>query len=266
MDARRRHYLHLLDIDCYQQRTAAPEEPAAAAIASPPLTTAGPQPASAIKTAATGASTTALTALSVAPVQASDLRGLSLDALALKVEGCQACGLHRGRQRTVFGSGAAGVAWMIIGEAPGAEEDIQGLPFVGRAGQLLTAMLEAMDLTREQVYIANTVKCRPPQNRDPSTEETQACRAYLDAQVTLVAPKLIVALGRVAAQSLLNSSAPLGQLRRQVHRYPGRDIPLVVTYHPAYLLRAPKEKRKAWEDLLFARDHTPEPGLPRPRW
>lgn len=141
---------------------------------------------------------------------------------------------------------------MFIGEAPGAEEDRQGLPFVGRAGLLLTSMLEAIGEAREGVYIANTVKCRPPQNRDPTAEEAAACRHFLDRQVALVAPQLIVALGRIAAQNLLATAAPLGQLRGRVHLYPGTQIPLVVTYHPAYLLRSPKEKRKAWEDLLYA--------------
>jgi len=181
----------------------------------------------------------------------------TLAALARTVAGCAACDLHRGRSCTVFGSGSSSARWMVVGEGPGAEEDRQGLPFVGRAGQLLTAMLEAIGVAREAVYIANTVKCRPPQNRDPTPAEMAACRPFLDQQVAAVDPALILAVGRIAAQSLLGTSIPLARLRGQVHQYPGRSLPLIVTYHPAYLLRSPREKRKAWEDLLYARSQIP---------
>jgi len=181
----------------------------------------------------------------------------TLAALARTVAGCTACDLHRGRTCTVFGSGSSGARWMVVGEGPGAEEDHQGLPFVGRAGQLLTAMFEAIGVAREAVYIANTVKCRPPQNRDPTPAEMAACRPFLDQQVAAVEPALILAVGRIAAQSLLGTSIPLSRLRGQVHQYPGRSLPLIVTYHPAYLLRSPREKRKAWEDLLYARSQIP---------
>jgi len=138
------------------------------------------------------------------------------------------------------------------GGARGAEEDRQGEPFVGRAGKLLNAMLAAIDLRREEVYIANILKCRPPRNRDPRPEEKAQCMPYLERQIRLVAPRIVLAMGRVAAQALLQSDTPIGRLRGQRHELPGLGIPVVVTYHPAYLLRAPHEKRKAWQDLLFA--------------
>jgi DNA polymerase len=142
---------------------------------------------------------------------------------------------------------------MFIGEAPGADEDRQGEPFVGRAGQLLTSMLKALGLAREDVFIANVLKCRPPGNRDPRPDEARACRDYLERQIELVAPTLIVAVGRIAAQNLLGTDAALARLRGQVHALGERRWPLLVTYHPAYLLRSPGEKRKAWQDLLLAR-------------
>lgn len=166
---------------------------------------------------------------------------------------CTRCGLHQGRTRTVFGVGDRRAEWMVVGEAPGAEEDRQGEPFVGAAGQLLTAMLAAIELPRESVFIANILKCRPPQNRDPKPEEVAQCLPYLHRQVALVQPKIILAFGRVAAQNLLGSDQPLAQLRGAAHAFGPLNIPVVVTYHPAYLLRSPGEKRKAWEDLKFAR-------------
>ena len=141
---------------------------------------------------------------------------------------------------------------MIIGEAPGADEDRQGEPFVGRAGQLLTAMLFAIGLKREDVFIANILKCRPPGNRNPTREEADACRDFLQRQIDLVAPKLILSVGAVSAHNLLGTEDPVGRLRRRVHRYDPGDIPLLVTYHPAYLLRRPEEKAKAWDDLQQA--------------
>ena len=171
--------------------------------------------------------------------------------LAAEVKDCRLCSLHQTRTRTVFGAGARAARWFFVGEAPGADEDREGEPFVGRAGQLLGAMLKALSLVREEVYIANVLKCRPPGNRDPAAEEVQHCMPYLQRQIALVEPKVVVALGRVAAQSLLGTAAPLGSLRGMVHRYLG--IPLVVTYHPAYLLRSPADKRHAWDDLKRAR-------------
>lgn len=169
-----------------------------------------------------------------------------------RVANCTACGLHQGRTQTVFGVGDNNAQWMVIGEAPGAEEDRQGEPFVGRAGQLLNAMLLAIGLQREEVYIANVVKCRPPGNRDPAPEEAAACEPYLKRQIALIKPKVILVVGRIAAHNLLKTDAALGTLRGKHFSYADTGIPVVVTYHPAYLLRSPREKRKAWEDLQFA--------------
>jgi uracil-DNA glycosylase len=173
-------------------------------------------------------------------------------ALREEVLKCTRCPLHQTRTQGVFGVGPQRADWLVVGEAPGAEEDRRGEPFVGAAGQLLDAMLKAIGLDRtSNVYIANVLKSRPPGNRDPKPEEVSACLPYLERQVQLLKPKIMLAVGRIAAQSLLSTDAPLGRLRGQVHRF--GQIPLVVTYHPAYLLRSPGEKRKAWEDLKFAR-------------
>jgi uracil-DNA glycosylase len=174
------------------------------------------------------------------------------ETLARCVADCTKCNLHGGRTQTVFGVGNRAADWMIIGEAPGAEEDARGEPFVGRAGQLLNAMLQAIGLQRQQVYIANILKCRPPKNRDPLPEEAQQCWPYLKRQIELVAPKLILAVGRIAAQNLLLTDQTIGRLRGRVHIHAETGLPVVVTYHPAYLLRSPSEKRKAWEDLRLA--------------
>jgi len=173
-------------------------------------------------------------------------------ALRAEVAQCAACDLHKTRTQTVFGVGDRHARWMIIGEAPGAEEDRKGEPFVGRAGQLLNAMLLAVGLRREEVFIANILKSRPPNNRDPRSEEVAACAPFLKRQVELIAPKVILALGRVAAQNLLDTDTRLGAMRGKVYKYSSAGIPVVVTYHPAYLLRTPRDKRKAWEDLQFA--------------
>ena len=169
-----------------------------------------------------------------------------------RVARCTRCELHATRTQTVFGTGSTQARWMFVGEAPGAEEDRQGEPFVGRAGQLLNAMLGAVGLSRQQVYIANMLKCRPPRNRDPRPTEAASCREYLDRQIDLLDPVLIVASGRIAAQNLLATDAALGRLRGRVHELGPAKRPVIVTYHPAYLLRSPREKRKAWSDLLFA--------------
>jgi DNA polymerase len=172
--------------------------------------------------------------------------------LRTAVAGCKACDLHQTRTQTVFGVGDPNARLMIIGEAPGADEDRQGEPFVGRAGQLLTAMLEAIGLGREQVYIANVIKCRPPGNRDPHVEEAGACQPFLHRQIELLRPRLILSVGRVSAQNLLGTEESVGRLRGRTHRFEPGDIPLIVTYHPAYLLRRPQEKAKAWQDLQAA--------------
>jgi uracil-DNA glycosylase family 4 len=170
-----------------------------------------------------------------------------------RVAACTACELCKTRTQTVFGVGNTRADWLIIGEAPGADEDRQGEPFVGRAGQLLNAMLLAVGLPRESVFIANILKCRPPGNRDPKPEEVARCLPFLHNQVALLKPKIILAVGRIAAQNLLATDLPLARLRGKLHRFGEADTPLVITYHPAYLLRTPADKRKAWEDLKFAR-------------
>ena len=173
--------------------------------------------------------------------------------LAAAVDDCRKCSLHQTRRHTVFGVGSASAECLFVGEAPGAEEDRRGLPFVGRAGQLLDAMIFALGLERDQTYIANVLKCRPPDNRDPLGEEVRSCETYLHRQIELLEPRIIIALGRFAAQSLLKSSLPIGKLRGQCHSYEPFGIPLVATYHPAYLLRSPLEKRKVWSDLTLAK-------------
>ncbi len=170
--------------------------------------------------------------------------------LEQEVANCTKCPLHITRTQTVFGVGNKNADWMLIGEAPGEQEDLQGEPFVGRAGQLLNEMLRALHLSREEVYIANILKCRPPANRDPKPEEVAACEPYLKRQIALVQPKIILAVGRIAAQNLLKTTKPLSRLRGKVHSYD--DIPVIVVYHPAYLLRNPIAKRQAWEDLKLA--------------
>jgi uracil-DNA glycosylase family 4 len=177
---------------------------------------------------------------------------LDWQALRAAVAACERCTLHATRTQTVFGVGNPEARWMFIGEAPGVEEDRQGEPFVGRAGQLLTAMIKALGLRREDVFIANVLKCRPPHNRDPKPEEAARCRTFLERQVELVNPTLVIAVGRIAAQDLLATATPIARLRGKVHAFGARSWPLIVTYHPAYLLRSPGEKRKAWQDLLFA--------------
>ena len=185
----------------------------------------------------------------------SPVSALGWPDLEAAVGACVACPLHRGRRRTVFGTGAREADWLVIGEAPGFNEDRQGEPFVGRAGRLLNAMLHAIGLARDEVFITNTVKCRPPDNRDPEPSETERCGPFLDRQVELLAPRVILVAGRIAAQTILETDAPLARLRGREHSLArgDRSIPVVATYHPAYLLRRPIAKRAAWEDLCLAR-------------
>jgi len=180
--------------------------------------------------------------------------GLDWNGLRARVAACTRCSLSTMRTQTVFGVGNPEAEWLIVGEAPGAEEDRRGEPFVGRAGQLLNSMLKAIGLAREQVYIANVLKCRPPHNRDPAPGEVVECLPYLERQIALIRPKVMLAVGRISAQNLLKTDTPLGRLRLKVHSFGLARVPLVVTYHPAYLLRTPADKRKAWEDLKFARE------------
>jgi uracil-DNA glycosylase family 4 len=189
----------------------------------------------------------------------SDVAALDWPALREAVASCRACGLCESRTQTVFGVGHPQAHWLVVGEAPGEQEDRQGEPFVGAAGQLLDRMLAALLLTRgedgdappaRRVYIANTLKCRPPRNRNPAPQEMAQCEPYLQRQIELLRPRIILAMGRFAVQALLRSEEPIGRLRGRVHRYHG--VPLVVTYHPAYLLRNLPDKARAWEDLCLA--------------
>ena len=184
---------------------------------------------------------------------ADDSVSAKLLSIEQQVAKCVACDLHRERKQTVFGVGNEQAEWMLVGEAPGAEEDRLGEPFVGKAGKLLDAMLAAISLDRDRVYIANIVKCRPPGNRNPHQNEVDSCIAWLKQQIGIVQPRIILAVGRVAAHSLLVDDSPVSRLRGQKHMLPDMDIPVVVSYHPAYLLRTPADKAKAWQDLLFAK-------------
>jgi len=235
---RRREYLEAMGLELWVQR-GAPTAPAAPTAQH-----------------AAGSATPAVAVPSALPPDAPDAAAAASWAqLRSEVLHCTRCPLHRTRTQGVLGVGPQRSDWLVVGEAPGAEEDRRGEPFVGAAGQLLDAMLRAIGLDRTaNVYIANVLKSRPPNNRDPKPEEVAACLPYLVRQIALLQPKLILAVGRIAAQNLLGTEAPLGRLRGQVHRFGELNTPLVVTYHPAYLLRTPADKRKAWEDLKFARN------------
>jgi uracil-DNA glycosylase len=257
---RRRQYLEAIGIEEWRlcaraTPRRAPLADAAASVAVAPMTGA---PAAAV---ARGAAVTPAAAAPSAAAAASAPAGLTADVAALwrglraEVLACKRCALHATRTQGVFGVGPERVDWLVVGEAPGAEEDRRGEPFVGAAGQLLDAMLRAIGLDRRSnVYIANVLKSRPPGNRDPRPEEVAACLPYLERQIALLQPRIILAVGRIAAQNLLSTDAPLGRLRGRVHYFGERNTPLVVTYHPAYLLRTPGDKRKAWDDLKFARN------------
>lgn len=187
-------------------------------------------------------------AAQAAPAGADDAAWMQLETA---VRGCTLCALSQSRTQTVFGVGNRRTELMLVGEAPGADEDAQGEPFVGRAGQLLNAILRGMRWPRPTVYIANILKCRPPSNRDPSPEESACCTPYLHRQIELIKPLMILAVGRVAAQNLLATETPISKLRGVVHRYGTRETPLIATYHPSYLLRSPGEKRRVWDDMKF---------------
>lgn len=220
-EARRREYLDAMGIDRWERRSLEP-------MPASPL----------VPAAATTRDTT-------------DISQMDWDLLQGAVHNCTKCALHKTRTQAVFGVGNRDADWLFIGEAPGAEEDRRGEPFVGRAGQLLNAMLLAVGLKREDVYIANVLKSRPPSNRDPQLEEVEACEPYLLRQIELIKPRIILALGRHAAHSLLKTDLPLGKLRGRRLSY--HNTPLVATYHPAYLLRNPVDKSKSWQDLCLAR-------------
>lgn len=236
----------------------APAPALASAPAAPARPATRPATRPAAPVAAAQAVADALPQRPAAPVGERETAIATMDWPALReaVAECQACTLCQSRKQTVFGVGHASAHWMVVGEAPGENEDQQGEPFVGAAGQLLDAMLRALKLSRQegtpasQVYIANTLKCRPPRNRNPQPDELAQCEPYLKRQIALVQPKLILAMGKFAIQQLLGTDEAVGRLRGKVHQYQG--VPVVVTYHPAYLLRQPSEKAKAWDDLKLA--------------
>ncbi|SMN12312.1 Uracil-DNA glycosylase, family 4 [uncultured Candidatus Thioglobus sp.] len=172
--------------------------------------------------------------------------------LQQQVATCQQCTLHQNRIQTVFGAGNIDADWLLIGEAPGFQENQQGQPFVGHSGQLLNNMLYALGLSREQIFITNILKCRPPKNRDPQPEEIQACANYLKQQIDRIQPKIILAIGRIAAQNLIKTEATMGEIRGKPYRYGDTEIVIVATYHPSYLLRTPQAKKKTWLDLQLA--------------
>lgn len=237
-----KRYLRLMGIQAWEARSVSPpafeavrnQPDQAVAVVSPEPSTEEEIPANALQTAP------AVVSMDWGPLRETVLR-------------CRQCDLHQTRTQAVFGVGNQRAQWMVVGEAPGADEDKQGEPFVGRAGQLLNNMLYAIGLKRDEVYIANVLKCRPPNNRDPKPEEAVQCSEYLFRQISLIQPKLILVLGRIAAQRLLKTDTSLGRLRGKLHQHSETGVPLIVTYHPAYLLRTPSDKRKAWQDLLFLR-------------
>lgn len=252
-DTRRQQYLQAMGIQVWQTRH--PATAAAPAAAEAERGAAVDAPVQGAEPPAAPVQAAASVEREVPPLSAParpDISGMDWTQLQETVSRCQLCELHTSRTQTVFGVGNRRADWLVIGEAPGRDEDLQGEPFVGSAGQLLTAMLLAAGLQREQVYIANILKCRPPNNRDPGPEEVVCCEPYLARQIALVQPRIILAVGRIAAQNLLKTDTPIGKLRGKVHRYADTGIALIATYHPAYLLRSPLDKRKAWADLQLA--------------
>jgi uracil-DNA glycosylase len=237
----REQYLEALGVELWTSRP----RPAAAMIGAPAESTAPAAPAEAASPPVRQPEPPAAAAEPADEAQ--------WEALRVEVSGCVRCELSKTRTQTVFGVGNRRAELLVIGEAPGADEDLQGEPFVGRAGQLLNSMLRALGSPRETVYIANVLKCRPPGNRDPKPGEVACCLPYLQRQVDMLQPRLMLAVGRIAAQNLLATDTPIARLRGQVHRFGTRATPLIVTYHPAYLLRSPSEKRKSWGDLKFVR-------------
>lgn len=264
LDARQRAMLAEMGIPLWtppRARRAAP----VAVPASPPQVAPVARPQPAVAAAPTPVAAPVPTPVAAPGSLPAGIPGMDWAELEAAVATCRACGLCQGRTQTVFGVGDRQADWMVVGEAPGREEDRLGEPFVGQAGKLLDNMLAAIGLSRradaqpgaadggrplQGVYIANVVKCRPPNNRNPEPEEIAACEPYLKRQIALVQPRIILAMGRIAVHSLLKTNAPIGRLRGRVHTYEG--VPVVVTYHPAYLLRALPEKAKAWQDLCLA--------------
>ena len=251
-DKRRRDVLRRMGIDIWVRR-----QPAEADAGDVPAVEVPASAASGVRPDVAPSRAAAPAAAAGATDADGHVAAMEWPELEASVAGCTSCGLCQGRTQTVFGVGRRDADIMVIGEAPGAEEDRQGEPFVGRAGQLLDNMLRALGYGREQVFIANILKCRPPRNRDPEPEEVAACRPYLARQIALVQPAVILAVGRIAAQNLLDSDRPLRMLRQKIHTLHQGDVPVVVSYHPAYLLRSPADKAKAWDDLKRLREYLP---------
>lgn len=256
----REQYLEAMGIPVWVRRDATDPEPAAGEVQS--VGAPDPEPAAGEARFVDAGRNVSKEAVRTpgAPDTPENEHAVDWSELREAVRTCTLCALHRGRTQTVFGVGSRTADLLIIGEAPGAEEDRRGEPFVGRAGQLLNAMLAAIHLAREDVYIANILKCRPPNNRDPKSDEAATCTPYLQRQIDLLQPRVILAVGRIAAQWLLQSDAPIGRLRGRTFEFGAGATPLVVSYHPAYLLRSPLAKSKSWEDLKLVKRllRTPE--------
>ncbi len=264
LDERRRAMLAEMGLRGFALLPLAREEAAPAAAPAAPPAVATTAPEASVSPARRPAASVAGAPVAASPVAAARVAGaaarsagavplLSWEELRQAVTECRACGLCESRTTTVFGVGDPHPEWLVVGEAPGEQEDLRGEPFVGQAGKLLDNMLRAVGLDRQRgAYIANVLKCRPPANRNPEPAEVAQCEPFLRRQVELLQPRIILAMGRFAVQSLLGSTEPIGRLRGRVHRYQG--VPLVVTYHPAYLLRNLPEKAKAWADLCLALD------------
>jgi DNA polymerase len=259
LTARQQHCLNGIGIDVWTERRASSGKKPEAEPVAEILTTAEmedirrfaqiPEPAHDLPLANISSDEDNAPLASASAVVEAPVRLDSWDSIIAAIEGCNACELAQNCTRKVPGVGSRQADLLIIGEGPGHDEDIRGEPFVGRSGQLLDRMLAAIGFAREQVYITNIVKCRPPNNRDPKQLEAQQCRAFLEAQIAQLAPKVILSVGRVSAHNLLASNLPVGKLIQQMHKLPGTEIPLKVTYHPAYLLRNPSAKAIVWQDL-----------------
>jgi DNA polymerase len=249
---RRNQYLQAIGVDVWVSRRAAAATSASAVADAAVTADSTPAIEEPLLSSTVEVAVTSVGPEPVSPVAAPTVT--TWESLRAEVLTCTKCTLHTSRTQGVFGVGNREAQWLVVGEAPGAEEDRRGEPFVGRAGHLLDAMLRAIGLSRaNNVYIANVLKSRPPGNRDPKPEEVAACLPFLMRQIELLRPRVMLAVGRIAAQNLLATDAPLGRLRGKVHHFGELNTPLIVTYHPAYLLRTPSDKRKAWEDLKFAR-------------
>ncbi len=263
MEARRLAYLEAMGIEVLALRGVPSEVAVAPVIAETTAVAANPAPVevpvpAVSRVAAAVAAPVVSAPKPQAPARSPHPAGqLDWEPLAAAVAGCQRCGMCSGRTQAVFGMGARRARWMVIGEAPGLEEDRDGDPCAGKAGELLTAMLRACGVQREDVFLTNVLKCRPGDNREPEAAEVAECLPYLLNQMALVQPELVICLGRAPAQYLLGTDLPLAKLRGQVHHLQSPAIPVVVTYHPTYLLRAPQDKRKAWEDLQLAMAQVP---------